>query len=198
MKDVMDLESYEYTHTEAQLIERQPTAEQLEISVTSEKDLDRLRDWLETIIGSEGAEQCVFVLKTMIDEDFRNHCKDATQEFGKRLATRFGEEESFFDLVPDAEFSDVRSYEPLSKVGYRGDYHSVAMLELSQEEKRVAVLVDLTYSNVASGIEDGTALVLYVPGSADDAMTTLQKKYGGVWKVDLKLNTTTGTFVFTQ
>jgi hypothetical protein len=190
----MHLESLEsHGHTEEEAVSKS-----LEISVGSEKDLGELMDWLKPIVGDEGAEQFVFALRTMIGEDYVNHCKDATQEFGKRLATRFGDEESFFDLVPSAEFSDVRSYAPLNKVGSRADYHSVAMIDLQKEHGPMSVIIDLTYSTVSSDSEQSTALLLQSEGNDEEAMAALQEKYGGAWKVDFKLDTETGTFVFQE
>lgn len=167
----------------------------LEISIKSEADLQKLTDWLKPLMGDEAAEQCIFVLRTMIEEDYVNRCNDATREFGERLATRYGGEESLVDLVPDVEISDARSYSSLSKIGYRGDHHSVALMEL-KGEKPASVIVDLTYGSVASDAEQDTALVLYAPGGTAEAMEKLKETYGGSWQVELKLNSRTGKFVF--
>ncbi len=177
----------------------QSIPQRLEISVTSEKDLHRLTEWLTPLVGEEGAEQCVFALRSMVQEDYTNHCKDATQKFGQRLAEHFGGEESFFDLVPAATFSDVRSYDSLSKVGYRGDYHSVAMIELKPSQKQSAsIFVDLTYYTVSNDAKKDGALILYAPGNAQQGLSVLENHYGGKWKIDFRLNVQTSTFTFQE
>lgn len=171
--------------------------EEMEISLDSEKDLLKMENWLKKLVGDEEAEQCVFVLRSMIEIDFINQCSEATKEFGKRLAERFGEEESFFDLAPDAEFSDVRSSRHLSKTSYRGDYHSVGLLEFKPAEKLPFSLVfDLTYGNVVRRGNRKAVLAIYSQGSRTQALEKLRNHYGGLWEVELEFDKQSEKFVF--
>ncbi len=173
------------------------TSQRFEIVLSSEKDCAMLETWLSTLIGTEAAEQCVFAMRSTVQKDFTNHCKDATQELGKALAERFGGEESFFDVVPGASFSDVRSYAPLDKTRYRGDYHSVGLLELvSQHKESFCLIVDLTFYTVSPDVKKNGVLVASTPGGHGEALKMLENEYGGSWKVEFKFNPQKNNFEF--
>jgi hypothetical protein len=173
---------------------------QLEISLKSEKDFSNLENWLQPLIGAEEAAQCVFALRSMAGEDFANRCKDATKEFGRRLAEHFGGEESFFDIAPSANFYETRSNSPLAKVGYhRGDYHSVGLLEFKPSKGQTfALTFDLTYDDVSSKSKRGAILILYSQGTREQAMNMLKDHYGGLWKIEFAFDKKTDNFVFCE
>ena len=175
-----------------------PVPKEMEISLKSEKDIKNLESLLQSLIGSDGADQLIFVLRSMAEEDFVNHCKDATLEFGQRLAKRFGEEESFFEILPVSDLYDARSYKPLDKVGYSKDYHSVVLLRIKPDGKEASSLIfDLTYGSVSSKSEkeDGI-LVLHSSGTKEQMMDMLNGHYGGLWKAELRFNKKDNHFVF--
>lgn len=165
--------------------------QKIEFSLKSPEDLERVENWLKEIMNEEAAEQCAFVLKSMAEEAFPNHCNEATQAFGKNLAENYGGEESFFELAPDSEFIDARSYN-VTKVK-RVDFHSVAVIEIKEEEEVHSVIFDLTYHTVSPS---ENALALYSQGGRAEAMEALKKNYGGTWKSELTLNKKTNTFNF--
>jgi len=186
----MKLESFEQR-------EVLPKVNKLEFSLGSEKGFKELEKLLNPLLGVEGAEQCAFILRSMAERDFTNHCEKATQEFGRELTRRFGEEESFFDLVPQANFSDVRNYSPLEKIGYRGGYHSVGLLEFnSGNNQTFSLIIDLTYGDVIPEKRSGLALALCCPGAGKQALEILKNHYGGSWRKDFEFNKKTGQFVF--
>ncbi|MDH4330270.1 MAG: hypothetical protein OEV93_01840 [Candidatus Moranbacteria bacterium] len=169
----------------------------LEISLESEGDFEKLEEWLREIIDTEEAEQCVFVLRSMQGMDFRNQCQDATQKFGTQLNTQFGGEESFFDLVPSAKFSDVRTHSPMDKTGSRDNHHSVALLEMNPDNKEAASLVfDLTYGHASGRGKRNAISVFSLKGDAKQIMEALKDHYGGSWKVNFELNRKTGEYRF--
>lgn len=167
-----------------------PSKKELEIPLESEENFIRLENWLQNIIGKEEAGQCVFVLRSMAEMDFINQCQKKTQEFGKRLSEQFGGEESFFDLVPSANFYDVRSYRHKA-------YHSVGLLEFNSPNKQPSFLIfDLAYGTVSGKGRRKDILVLYASGPKEQAMEKLKDhRFGGSWKIDLKFNKRTGQFV---
>jgi hypothetical protein len=176
-----------------------PIPKQYEVSLDSKKDLENLENQLKSLIGTEEAEQCVFALRSMAEDDFTNHCNDATKEFGRRLATKFGGEESFFELAPDANFSEIRSNQSLDETGYQGDYHSVGLLEFKLKNKSAASLIfDLTYGNVSNKSSNNSALVLYSPTAEKQAIDMLKNRYGGLWKKEFRFDQETGKFIFQE
>lgn len=176
-------------------IEQKKITQKIEVSLKSEKDMKRLEDFLKDVFGDEGSEQCVFVLKIIADNDFANHCNEATQAFGKELTRRFGGEESFFDTVNSAEFIDARTYDPMVKKTKKVDFHSVAVIKTSNDSKAETscVIFDLTYYTVSGS--DGI-LVINSPGDLNNAMKTLRGYYGGSWKPEFNLNKETGKFLY--
>lgn len=177
--------------------ETAPIKNNLEIDLGSENELLVLKNWLENFLGAEAVDQFVFVLKTMAGEDFGNHCNDATQEFGRRLNTRFGDEESFFDIAPDANFYDVKSQKPLTKTSYVGDFHSVGVIELkNSNEQTISLSIDLTYNVVSASRKDQAILVMNSQGEAPVALESLNSRYGGQWEINYKFNKENNKFVF--
>lgn len=175
--------------------EQETTPHKLEVSLESKEDLKKLENWLKIHINEEESEQLIHVLRSMAEDDYVNQCKEATKSFGKELARNFGGEESFFDITGSVEFIDARSDSPLNQIGYSGDYHSVAVLEFSPENRQpFSLIFDLTYSTVSSD-SDGI-LTLHSPGNSDQAMNTLNNHYGGYWKKELIFNKEKGTFVY--
>ncbi|HBP01516.1 MAG: hypothetical protein UY41_C0028G0003 [Candidatus Moranbacteria bacterium GW2011_GWE1_49_15] len=174
-----------------------PKHEEFEFSLGKQEDLEKLESWLGGKIGTEEAAQCVFVLRSMAAEDFVNHCNDATKEFGIKLSQKFGGEESFFDLVPDAAYSDAKSRTPLAKIGYRkGDFHSVGLLEMNlPDERNFTLAFDLTYGDISGKGERDSALVLYSPGGEKRALEGLSGHYGGSWETDFEFDRETGRFI---
>ena len=173
--------------------------EKIEFSLNSDEELKKIEDWLCPLMGDESAEQCVFVLRSMTGDDYRNHCKDATQEFGRRLLERFGNEESFFDLTPSAKYSDVRSHSPLTQIGYSGDYHSVGMLEIKKGENDSSFLIfDLTYGVISGRKNQDDILVMNFEGKKDEAIKALNDHYGGSWNVEFTLAPENSKFVFSD
>lgn len=170
----------------------------IEISLNSEKKVKDLENWLIPILGAEGASQCVFAINSLAEKDFVNRCDKATQEFGKELAEHFGEEDSFFDLVPHAEFSDVRSYLPPEKINTSPmKYHSLGLLEINQPGKQpMALSIDLTYGTVSNKSNQDSVLILCWPATGDSALDMLRKHYGGSWKKEFLLNKNTKKFIF--
>jgi hypothetical protein len=174
-----------------------PKIETFETSLSSEKDFEKLESQLQTFLGSEEAAQYVFVLKTITEENYANHCNNATQEFGKGLAKQFGGEESFFELSPESKFSDVRSYTPLNKMGYQGEFHSIGLLEFKNtEQKNSSLIIDLTYGTVSKNVKQEAILVKYISTTGEEVMNILHNHYGGSWKKDLDFNKESGKFVF--
>lgn len=177
-----------------------PSFGQLEVSLASKEDLKNLERKLAPLIGEEPAQQYAFVLQSMSEEDFRNHCDKAVKEFGQRLATSFGDEESFFELAPDAKFNVARSYSPsLDKVGYQNMRHNdIALLEFAnQKERPFTLAVDLAYGTVAAGEKDqDKMLVFYIPGAEKPALEALRNHYGGFWQKELEFDPSSGRFAY--
>lgn len=175
----------------------QPVQKNIETLLKSQEDFDKLENWLEPMIGKEPAEQCVFVLRSMAEMDFGNQCKEATKEFGARLLQQFGGEESFFELVPSANFYDAKSNKPLMNVGYRGDFHSVGVLEFKPENKEpFSLIFDLTYGTISSESKNEAIMAINCPGTKEKAVSALGQQYGGSWEIEFKLDKKTGNFVF--
>ena len=173
-----------------------PVLQQKEVSLSSEKDLGKLKKWVQLFLGEEAAEQCAFVLHSLADENFSNDCEQATQEFGRALATRFGGEESFFDLSPYAKFSDARSYKFLSNSGKALDHHSVGLLEFKPPRKSpFSLAFDLTYGDISGSPKKDAISVFHAPGTREQALKLLKNHYGGSWKVQYELNPENGHFV---
>jgi len=168
-----------------------------ELYLDSEKDLGDFSVWLGKFLDQESTEQCIFVLRSMAEEDFVNQCDEMTKEFGKRLNERFGEEESFFDLVPSASFSDLRSTSRLHKTRYTGDYHDVGLIVIDKEkEKSISLVFDLTYGNVVREGSRKNVLVIGVQGDRKAALNVLNNHYGGKWEVNLEFDKNKGDFTF--
>ncbi|OGF20534.1 hypothetical protein A2316_02440 [Candidatus Falkowbacteria bacterium RIFOXYB2_FULL_38_15] len=171
----------------------------LEISLTSEKNLETLKRQISPLLGEEATEQCVFVLNSMAADDYRNHCKDATQEFGRKLAENFGGEESFFDLAPPCRYSDTRSNSSLNKVNYSGKYHSVGLIEFKVPDKKpFSIIFDLTYGVVSGNKNQDKILVIQTPESGEKVMEVLKEHYGGKWSRSFFFNKENGNFVFCE
>jgi len=164
------------------------------------KDLERIEKWLHPFIGKSAAQQCAFVLRSMSDEDFRNHCDEAVKEFGRRLAYRFGDEESFFDLARHARFGVTRSYSStLDKVGYQNTrHHDVALLEFENPKGPPFSLVfDLVYGVVAAKEKNlDKSLALFIPGTGKKVLEALEAHYGGKWRKEMNFNPENGHFVY--
>jgi len=185
---------FEYSEPKKEI----PTQEKIEFSFDSEESFVRLEQWLKKFLDNEGAEQLVFVLQSMAEESFLNQCQDATQELGKRLAEQFGGEESFFDLVPGAKYSDARASGSLEKIGRHGlDYHSVGLLEMrSNDGKSFAIILDLTFGAVSGKGSRKSVLAMHSLGNREKSLDTLKNNYGGKWEVDYEYDKKTGKFVF--
>jgi hypothetical protein len=167
-----------------------------EASLHSEKDLENLKNRLRPLLGEEASEQCAFVLRSLADENFQNDCEQATQEFGRRLTHRFGDEESFFDLAPRAKFSDARSYKFLSNSGKILDHHSVGLLEFNPPKGRpFSLAFDLTYGDVFGSLKKDPISVFCTPGTRERTLEVLKNHYGGSWKVEYEFDPRTGNFV---
>ena len=170
----------------------------IEISLNSKEKFKDLENWLNPMLGIEGASQCTFIINSLAKEDFVNHCDKATQTFGKELAEHFGGEESFFDIVPYAEFSDVRSYSQLEKINVSAmRHHSVGLLEINQPGKQpFSLSIDLNYGTVSNRSDQNSILVLYCPETGNSAMNMLKNRYGGSWKKEYIFNKDTNKFIF--
>lgn len=173
-----------------------PVNNNFELSFNSPENLAELKTWLEPLIGAEGADQCVFVLQAMAAEDYTNQCDKAAAEFGRKLNTRFGDEESFFDLVPEADYYDASSTAPLSGVGYTGKHHSVGLLEIKRDSEVITLVFDLNYGAISRGTKQETALVIKVNGANAEALKKLADHHGGKWEIDYKLDKATNHLVF--
>lgn len=173
-----------------------PLFEQVEISLASEKDLKNLESRLQPLLGKDAAEQCVFVLRSMADENFVNRCQDASKEFGRGLAANFGEEESFFELAPFAKFSVARSSNFVTKGGKSLKNHDVAILELESPQRQpFSLIFDLTYGDVVGSVKKDPISVFYSFRKNKEVMQMLGNHYGGSWKKELEFNPKTGHFV---
>jgi hypothetical protein len=172
--------------------------QRLVLDCRSPRDQKELVRALQSVLGEEGAEQLSFLLNKLSRENFTNQCNKATQALGKSLAENYGGEESFFELIPAANFYDLKSDAPLEKTSYRGDFHSVGVITVPQKEKApVSIVVDLTYFVVNNeGQKKDPALVMTVSGDLPQACDRLAQEYGGVWKKDYTFNKEKGTFVF--
>jgi hypothetical protein len=173
-----------------------PAFEQMEISLSSPEDLAKLENHLLPLLGDDAAEQCVFVLRSMADDITANRCHDATKEFGRGLATSFGDEESFFDLAPDAKFSDTQSQQFLSNSGKALKHHSVGLLEFNPPQGQpFALAFDLTYGEVFGSERKNAISFFHSPGTREQAMQMLKNHYGGSWGVEYEFNPQNGRFV---
>ena len=170
--------------------------QKIEVNLESEDDLDELKELLLPILGEDGSEQCIFVLKSTASEDYVNQCNKATQGFGKKLNTRFGEEESFFEIMPESEYYDVRSEGPFKD--YKGDFHSVGLLEFDSEEKeKQSLIFDLTYDDLRIG-KEGAVLIVSSTGSKETMLNYLDSRYGGIWKVSFTFDKEKETFFYSE
>ncbi|MDD5652412.1 MAG: hypothetical protein PHX98_03395 [Candidatus Moranbacteria bacterium] len=174
----------------------QKTFLELPLEKEKEKDYEKLEIWLAPLIGKEGAEQCVFVLKTMEGENFLNHCDEAVKEFGKRLNERLGDEESFFDLCPSARYMTVRSEKSLDKIGYICEHHDIGMLEIPKNKEREFIVFDLSYGNVMREGRRKAIAVSYFSGERRELLEKIKNKYGGKWEIKFELDKKKGNFVF--
>ena len=90
-------------------------------------------------------------------------------------------------------------FQPLSKINYRGDYHSVGLLEFSSTDKQpFSVIFDLTYGNVSGKDKRNTIQAFYFSGDREQAAEILKNHYGGSWTVDYELDKKTGNFVYCE
>ena len=158
----------------------------MEYDASSAADQKKLKDMLASVFDDEAIDQLIFILQTIAAEDYTNHCNEATKALGGRLLERYGEEESFDDLAPTMEFSDVRSYEKLRE--YRGDFHSVGVISVHQPKKKMSIIIDPTHYVVSSDAKPGAMLVLKVEGDTQVALKALGQRYGGLWIVDCILD----------
>lgn len=173
-----------------------PVEKRLVLSLESEESLNALEIFLKPVIGEEASEQLVFALHAMQDEDFVNHCDEATEALGLKLAANFGDEKSFYELMREANFYHARSVGPLSKMGYLG-WHSVGVLEGKDiKNKNFSLALDLTYGDVSGKNKNSDALALYLSGSKEDMLKKLGDHYGGSWETDYELDKKTRRFMF--
>lgn len=176
-----------------------PPQEKLEMTLESEADFEKLEKWLASFMSQDEAGQCVFVLRSISGESFLNQCQDATQTFGRGLAENFGDEESFFEIAKDVRYSDVRTSDPLDKIGRRGlAHHSVGLLELNSKNKSLQsfVVFDLNYGRVAVSGDRKSILVIHSQGDKEQALEKLKNHYGGKWQVNYELDAKNDRFVF--
>lgn len=169
----------------------------IETPLNSEEGLAKLENWLKNILSPDEAEQCIFVLRSMADMILVNQCQKATKEFGTRLAEKFGDEESFFEISPSTTFSDIRSLGHLSKVHYRGDYHSVSLLEFHPiDKKEFSIIFDLSYGKIAGEGRTENIQAIYLPGDRAASLKVLKDNYGGSWEASYEFDKNKGCFVF--
>lgn len=142
---------------------------------------------LQHYLSPDAADQLLFVLRSLVTEDFVNRCHDATAALGSALATRFGDEPSFLEECPGTEVFDAKTHDRLPKFRWSGNFHSVALLlNTSKEHPPFYILIDLTYSTVAgSDASKGhEALIVAGSGNRQSALQKLHNLYGGDWKID--------------
>lgn len=170
--------------------------ERIEVNPEKEKDYQKLEEHLHKIMDAEAAEQFLFVLHRMATYDFINQCKEATRQFGHSLMTRYGGEESFFDLMPEGKYADVRCNTSMEKFSYPGKFHSIGMLHYRNRNQYPHTLfIDLTFGRVAGRQNQEQILVVHVPLPADRAIQELEKVYGGQWHAEYLLSSS-GTFTY--
>ena len=171
-----------------------PINESIVTCLKLEEDFKKTQLWLQNFLDIEAAEQCTFVLRSMAEDDFNNHCNDATKELGIKLATRFGDEESFFDIDSAADFFDVKSGKQSNR-----DFHSVGLLEFKPADKDpFSLIFDLTYHTVSNNVERNAAAIFHCVGNKERALAKLEARYGGSWQIDYILNTQDKTFVYAE
>lgn len=172
--------------------------EVIDIPLEKENAFEILKKSLVKTFGEEGTDQLIFVLKTEVEKDFVNQCNKATQELGADLLKNFGEEESFFELVPNSKYYDARSEEPLTKLSYRGDFHSVGLIEVDLGEKgRMSLAIDLNFSDLGVSREN-VIRILSSSGNKEDMLNFLKKEYGGKWKLNYYLDKEKGNYIFCE
>ncbi|MDD5489866.1 MAG: hypothetical protein PHP25_04275 [Candidatus Moranbacteria bacterium] len=180
--------------------ENQLLSGKMEVSPASKKDLSGLAAGLKHLVGEGAAAQCVFVLQSMAGENYILHCDKAVKEFGRRLTQPLQGKESFLRLSPAAKFSDVKSFSSLDKIGFQKrnsrDFHSIGLLEFETPKGQpFSLAFDLTYGTVAANEKDqDKMLVLYAPGTGNQALETIRRHYGGKWQKELELDPETGNF----
>ena len=144
---------------------------------------DQIESYLREYLQSEAIEQFIFVLQTLQEDDFINHCNDATEALGDRLNTSYGGEPSFFLEAPTCTFHDLRSSGSLEKAGWIGKFHSVGVLEgRGTNQESFFAIIDLTYSTVhKKHTHENAALLIAGKGEKEQALNCLHDIYGGAW-----------------
>lgn len=169
------------------------------LDIRKATDREIIKRMLGDIMPSEAIEQLLFAFDQLDQVDYTNRCLDATKALAEILNTRFGEEESFFDLIPEANFLDVRSDGPLEKVHYSGKYHDAAILEWRAGKHSVpyALLIDPTY-NTVNRMSDKPWLMMTNAGATDEFLPKVNAHYGGDWRIELRYQKERGIFVSTE
>lgn len=144
---------------------------------------DQIESCLREYLNQEAIEQFIFVLQTLQEDDFINHCNDATEALGDRLNTSYGGETSFFSEAPTCTLHDLRSSGNLEKAGWTGKFHSVGVLKgKSLNHEPFFVIIDLTYSTVhKKHIYENSTFLVAETGEMKDALNRLRDIYGGTW-----------------
>ncbi len=168
----------------------------LEFSLREENDLKRATEWLSEIVDKEAAQQFVFVLTAMREKSWANHCDKAVKSLGFDLAEHWGGEESFFDLVGEnVSFKELRSSDVLKNKFKRDNYHSIAMLEFSQNnEESIYLIVDFVYGHIAGEGRRNNVLFLRYQCQKEKILDRVGEYYGGKWKIVNILNKENKTF----
>lgn len=164
--------------------QKESTDNTREYNFKNRADQEMAMQKCKTLLSEEAAEQLVFVLRTLVDDDFANHCNEAVQEFAKRLFESYGDEPSFFDEAPQWKIFDARARGSLPRAGWSGDFHSVAVLcgsKTSGEEGYI--IIDINAQYVHKKIQNGAAFIAH-EGNIRDALQKLSDIYGGTWKAE--------------
>lgn len=177
--------------------------EHLLVDIEREPDQNLIRKKLRQIFGEEGADQLVFVLNTLAAEDaneFFNRCSEAVKQLGRLLKKQFGGDESFFDLVQNSHYFELKGRHLTEKLGYRGDYHSIGAIVLPPTlnvPKGISVAIDFTYSTV-NPMAEKPRIIFIIPGDLKALSTKITAHYGGIWATEFKLEQATGRYTYIE
>jgi hypothetical protein len=179
-----------------------PYQEGFYIPFDIQKNKNEILHFLTPIFGEEAADQLLFILEALSQDqfdDFINHCNKATQKLGELLQTSYGGEPSFFEISPNSEFYDVRGEYLQEKFGYRGSYHSIAVIEIPEQRADQtfyhSLVIDYTYDTVNKMSPEHRLLSLQ-PTDAEQTLSSITSHYGGKWSIEYKFDKKTKKFVY--
>lgn len=170
----------------------QLTVNRLEVWPEDKSFEKKMIQFLQDDLDEETIDQISFMLKHLIlEDDFRNQCKEATKNFGMMFDKKFApDEESLLELEPAIQYHDVKSEGRLDIANYQGNYHSVGVMGTTSKKDNspMSIVIDFTYFNINKKWGDSQKMLfLKIKGGLEEVCQELQNQYRGKWSADLTL-----------